>query len=311
MKERGSVRKAIALTAAAGLLVTLAGCTVSAPSGACEPIGPGDASSLVSASGAFGAEPTVTFPTPLKTDVVEVSVLDEGDGKTIYTNDFVSLTYTVFDPETGEQGSPTSTGFLIASTDSDAQRLFTCLSVGSRIAAILPATEATDTEGATVASLLLIDIDSAYTSRATGRVEMPAQGLPSVVTAPDGHPGITIVGDVPPTTLESSTLITGTGAEIAAGDNLLLQYSIVEWESRREVASTWSNGSYPQARLFSKYDATTSEGINNAALTALEGATVGSQVLVVMPPSTWAGADITATEGSTLVVVYDVLAVLD
>lgn len=305
------MRKVIALTAAAGLLLALAGCTVSAPSGPCEPVPAGEASKLVTATGAFGTAPTVDFPTPLSSDTLEVSVLDKGDGAVIRDGDFVFLTYTSFDPASGEKASETSSASVIAGRDSDAEKLFECLTVGSRIAAILPAVDATESAAATATSLLVIDIDRAFTSKATGRVEVPQQGMPSIVTAPDGTPGFTILDEDPPAALKYSTLITGDGKKVAEGDQLLLQYSVVDWKSKSVIDSTWTDDQYPQARRLSKFDATSGEGLSAGALKALTGATVGSQVLVVLPPSTWAGSDIQASEGATLVVVYDILAILE
>ena len=304
------MRKVIALTAAAGLLLTLAGCTVAAPSGACEPIAAGDASSLITATGAFDEQPTVDFPTPLVSDELEVSVIDKGDGATIYDGDFVFLTYTAYDPATGKQASDTSSASVIAGRDSDAEKLFECLTVGSRVAAVLPAVEATDSAAASPTQLLVIDIDRAFTSKATGRIELPQRGMPSIVTAPDGRPGFTILDEEPPASLKYSTLITGDGKKVSEGDQVLLQYSVVGWDSKSVIDSTWEEGQYPQARTLTKFDATSGEGVSAAALTALVGATVGSQVLVVMPPSSWAGSDIQAAEGETLVVVYDILAIL-
>lgn len=305
------MRKVVALTAAAGLLLALAGCTVNAPSGPCEPVPAGDASKLVTAPGAFGEDPAAEFPTPLSTDTLEVSVVDKGDGAVVREGDFVFLTYTAYDPATGQKAADTASASVIAGRDSDAEKLFECLTVGSRVAAMLPAVEATESAPATATSLLVIDIDKAFTSKATGRVEIPQQGMPSIVTAPDGHPGFTILDEDPPAALKYSTLITGNGEKVSEGDQLLLQYSIVDWSTKTVVDSTWDDEQYPQARRLSTFDATTGDGVSAAALTALTGATVGSQVLVVMPPSTWAGSDIQATEGATLVVVYDILAVLE
>lgn len=304
------MRTAIAITAAAGLLLTLAGCTVSAPSGACEIVPDGDASSTITASGAFGAEPTVTFPTPLATDTLEVSVLEKGDGPVVQEGDLVSLTYTVFDPVSGEQASATTPGNIMAGGDLDAERLLECATVGSRLAAVLPGSEATDTEAATLTAVVMIDIDAAYHTRATGRIEMPAAGMPSVVTAPNGQPGITILDEAPPTSLKYSTLITGDGKKVAEGDRVLLQQTVINWDTKSVVTSSWTSGA-PQARTLTRFDQSSGDGLSAGAVTALSGKTVGSQVLVVMPPSTWAGSDLEAATGATLVAVYDILAILE
>lgn len=298
------MRKVIALTAAAGLLLTLAGCTVSAPSGACEPAGPGEASDLVSVKGEFGEQPTVDFPTPLNADKLEVNVLDKGDGKTVHEGDFVDFTFTVFDPETGEQANDTSTASIVTTRKNDAERLFECLTIGSRAVALLPGSE----EDGTKTAIIVVDVQGAYPAKATGRIEIPQQGMPSVVTAPNGQPGVTILNEAPPTSLEYSTLITGDGKKVAAGDTVRLQFTVLNWDSKSVLTTTW--GQAPQTRLVSKFDAQTGDGVSAGSLAALTGATVGSQVLVVLPPSTWANSDIQAPEGATLVVVYDILAIV-
>lgn len=299
------MRKVIALTAAAGLLLTLAGCTVSAPSGECEPIPAGDASKLVAVTGAFDEAPTVEFPTPLASDVLEVSVLTEGDGTRVRLSDYVDIHYTAFNPSTGEKLTETAAASLVASLDSDASRLFECLPVGSRVAALLPETEEAQS------AIFVIDIDKATTTKATGRIELPARGMPSVVTAPNGQPGLTILDEDPPAALKYSTLITGDGKKVSTGDQLLLQYTVVNWDSKAVVESTWDERQHPQARKLTKFDASTGDGISAGSLTALSGKTVGSQVLVVLPPSTWAASDIQAAEGATLVVVYDILGIIE
>ena len=84
-EERGFVRKIIALTATAVLLVALTACATSAPSGACEPRhSTGDSSSLVSADGPFLNDPAATFPTPLIAQGIQVSAVDAGKGSRVF-----------------------------------------------------------------------------------------------------------------------------------------------------------------------------------------------------------------------------------
>ena len=303
------MRKVIALTAAAGLLFALAGCTVSAPSGDCVPTGtPGDASELITATGAFDSSPTVDFPTPLVTKGLEVSVISKGDGRLVRDTDIVTFHYTQFDAETGEVIAATAPFTSSVDDEDNLKALFQCVTVGSRVAATLPAPANED-----ITAVLVIDVDVAYTSKATGRIEMPQASFPSVVTAPDGRPGVAILDEDPPTALKSATLITGDGEKVTEGDALLVQYSAFDWDTSAELATTWGQDDNSLRRiLLSKFDTTTSEGISAGALTALSGKTVGSQVLVVMPASTWeAGSDITGTSGATIVVVYDILGIVE
>jgi len=303
------VRKVIALTVAASLLVALAGCTASAPSGDCVPTGtPGEASKLVTATGAFDSSPTVDFPTPLVTDGLEVSVISKGDGRLVRDTDIVTFHYTQFDAETGEVIAATAPFTSSVDGEDNLKALFQCVTVGSRVAATLPAPANED-----ITAVLVIDIDVAYTSKATGRIEIPQAGLPSVVTAPDGQPGVTILDEDPPTALKYATLITGDGKKVKSGDSLLVQYTAFDWDSSSVIATTWGQDDNSLRQIvLSKFDSTTSEGISAGALTALSGKTVGSQVLVVMPASTWEGAsDITGTSGATIVVVYDILGIVE
>lgn len=303
------MRKVIALTAAASLLLALAGCTASAPSGDCVPTGtPGDASKLVTATGAFDSAPTVDFPTPLITKGLEVSVISKGDGRLVRDTDIVSFHYTQLDADTGDVIAETAPFTSGVDNEDNLKALFQCLTVGSRVAATLPAPANAD-----ITAVLVIDIDTAYTSKATGRIEMPQAGMPSVVTAPDGRPGVTILDEDPPKALKYTTLITGDGEKVKSGDALLVQYTAFDWDTSEVIKTTWGQDDNSLRRIvLSKYDATTSEGISSGALTALSGKTVGSQVLVVMPPSTYEGAsDITGASGATIVVVYDILGIIE
>ena len=303
------MRKVIALTAAASLLVTLAGCTASAPAGACVPTGtPGDASELVTATGPFDSAPNVDFPTPLKTDGLEVSVISKGDGRVVRNTDIVTFHYTQLDADTGDVIADTAAFTSGVDDEDNLKALFQCLTVGSRVVATLPAPANED-----ITAVLVIDIDTAYTSKATGRIEIPQQGMPSVVTAPDGRPGVTILDEDPPAALKYSTLITGDGKKVKDGDALLVQYSAFDWDSGEVISTTWGQDDNSLRRIvLSKFDANSGEGISAGALTALSGKTVGSQVLVVMPPSTYeGGSDITGASGATIVVVYDILGIVE
>ncbi|MGH2897997.1 MAG: peptidylprolyl isomerase, partial [Solirubrobacteraceae bacterium] len=68
------MRRATALVVAAGLLaVTLTGCT-SDPNANCDTaLKPGTASDLITATGAIGAKPKVSFPTPVDTKTSQAS----------------------------------------------------------------------------------------------------------------------------------------------------------------------------------------------------------------------------------------------
>ena len=299
------MRRVIAITAAAGLLVTLSACSVSAPSGGCTPgVESGKASSAVTVSGEVGATPTVDFPTPLVPAEAQVSVVSEGDGGTVYDGDLAFLSATVFDATSGDTVFDTAEAALFARTGGEAvEEALECATVGSRLVVTVPATDASS------AAVYVLDVVDSYTTKATGRIEVPQQGLPSVVTAPDGTPGITIVGDAP-TELKYSTLITGEGAKTKTGDAVLVQYTAVNWDTGAVIATTWGDDTLPAGITLQPYDPA-SGGISAGAATALTGATVGSQVIVVLPPSAYeTGTDLDLPAGATVAIVYDILGIL-
>jgi peptidylprolyl isomerase len=304
------VRKVIVLAAVAGLLVTLAGCSVSAPSGPCTPTATsGEASKLITATGEFSDQPEADFPTPLISDELEVSIIDEGDGPVIQDGDLVEFYATQFDPETGELvGKSASyddaTYNSVSGPATTISQIFQCIPVGSRIGVVAPL-------GADESSVVFVlDIENAMPARATGKIELPERGMPSIVTAPDGRPGFTILDEDAPTELRYSTLITGNGEKVKKGDTLILQYTAVDWDSSAVIGSTWAEDELPKFAALKKFDAADSTGLSAGVVEALVGKTVGSQVLVVLPPSSYEdGTDLTPSQGATVVAVYDILGI--
>jgi FKBP-type peptidyl-prolyl cis-trans isomerase len=83
---------------------------------------------------------------------------------------------------------------------------------------------------------------------------------------------------------------------------VLVQYTGVRWSNGETFDSTWDKGGVPTS--FS------TTGVVTGFQKALEGQTVGSQVLVVMPPAEGYGeGEINSTDlkGETLVFVVDIL----
>ena len=320
------MRKVVALSVAAALLISLAGCTTSAPSGTCTPAATeGSASKLITADGGFGSQPTADFPTPLIAKQTQVTILKAGSGKRLYDGDFVQFYATQFNGATGALSAPPASYDypaynLTVKKDDPIDSIFECITAGSRIAvAVAPQTAGDPT------TVLVIDVQTAFNGKATGRNEIAQAGMPSIVTAPNGEPGFTILAVDPPTELKYSTLITGDGKKVKKGDELIVKFSAVTWSHPSVIASSWdSESGDPVPVALTAYDATSAPvGVADGVLTALVGKTVGSQVLVVLPPKSYSnglgtnGTDsngspvpIQGPDGSTLVFVYDILGIV-
>ncbi len=307
------MRKIIALGVIAGLLVSLTACATSAPSGTCTPtVGAGAASNLLTATGSFGDAPTVSFPTPVVSKDLEVSVLSKGDGPVVYDGDIVKFYATQYDAQSGALAAPspsydTPTFLSAVSKANLVEQIFECVTVGSRLAVVVPPDK---TIGTTSPVVYVIDVADSFYGKAAGTLNVPQAGFPSVVTAPNGTPGVTILNEAPPTKLTYATLVTGPGAVVKAGDTVLLHYSAFDWTTKAVISSTWTEqGKLPVARSLTSYNATSAPtGVSAGALKALIGKTVGSQVIVVMPQASYAGGiDFDASSATTLVIVYDIL----
>lgn len=322
------MRKIIALTAAAGLLATLTACSISAPSGQCEPTrSAGEASSLVTAAGSFGADPKADFPTPLVTKNAEVSAVEAGEGDLIYPGQYTAAQISIYEGATGNFLVSTSydkaSAFVlkVGEGDSVIGELVACQTVGSRLASVATGEELIGFGGITAETIdpaatfvVVLDLQSSILGKAYGTPQLPQQGMPSVVTAPDGTPGVTIVGDAPKT-LKIAVLQQADGEKVEEGQTIYVHYLRVDWDQPTSFKSTWTDettGGTPQEVLVSALDATTGAGLHPGMLQAIVGQRVGSQVLTVVPPAFGfpdGSAPSDVTPGSTLVYVIDILGI--
>jgi peptidylprolyl isomerase len=280
------VRKSLALTLSAGLLIALAGCTAAPAAPDCSAAASsGDSSALVTASGEFGSDPEASFPSPLVATSVERSALIEGDGAQVGEGSTVNVSYAAYDGETGQAVGSVQTGLIVVSDSLPGGLLdgLLCTTAGERVAVALPNEQAAEViSGAPGSIVMVFDVVDVYPQAAEGTIQPGRSGFPSVVRAADGRPGISISGEAPDEA-KATVLIEGDGDEIAEGDSVLLQSTAVSYSTGDVVSSTWKEGS-PALWLMSDDAAATQGSSQPAGITPfLVGEKVGSQVLVVLP----------------------------
>jgi peptidylprolyl isomerase len=135
--------------------------------------------------------------------------------------------------------------------------------------------------------------------RASGEPVAPREGMPAVTLDDDGAPSLAPTGTEPPGDLVVQPLLRGTGTQVSAGDVITVQYTGFVWSTGEAFDSTWTNGS---PNTFPLDDVP-------AWSEALVEQTVGSQVMVVVPPSYALGATQSEElQGQTIVFVIDLLA---
>ncbi|MBY0690093.1 FKBP-type peptidyl-prolyl cis-trans isomerase [Microbacterium marinilacus] len=308
------LRPAVVLSALAVTALALAGCSgdetpESTPSASGEAtdlcslaLPSGAAAEAVTVEGEAGETPTIALDGELDITTPERVVVSEGDGEQLELGQNVDYALTVFDATTGEQLESVGYDDPILpeplSTDSGAGQLFGCATVGSRIVATVPGS---DSAAATVYVIDLLGNDTPTAAR--GDAEEPVDGQPTVELAESGEPTITLPDADAPTETEVTTLKTGDGDVVESGDFVLVQYAGVKWSDGSVFDSSWAAGAAAPM---------STTGVVAGFQKALEGQTVGSQVLVTMPPADGYGEgeindqDLT---GETLTFVVDILAV--
>jgi hypothetical protein len=325
------VRTLTAAIITVGLVASLSACASSgAPSGDCTPQAKsGDASTLVDASGEAGTELDVSFPTPLITKGIEVSTISEGDGRTLYPGEIGDFHVTAVNATTGETvdvGLEPSD--LIRRTAGEASEttgpfgtILECATVGSRIAATMTVATAFGSGGSEEglgekdSIVLIVDVVRGFIGKADGAPQLAQNGMPAVVLAPNGQPGITVPSEEPPTKAHDAVLKLGDGAKVEEDDLVVAHTSVLVWGSDAvlDELTTWTTG-VPNTIVATEDRTGASGGVVPAVADALIGARVGSQLLVVVPPgddsfdetATLPGG---ATAEDTLVYVIDVLGI--
>ncbi len=183
-----------------------------------------------------------------------------------------------------------------------------CAAEGSRVVVALPPG---GIEQQTATSLGLTEKDSAVAVVDVRKVYLPhaegdalfndGHGLPTVVRAPNGRPGIIIPEAAAPTELAVQTLIKGEGPVVGDDDTLRVHYTGLTWGSRTPFETTWDG----------EPKSVTPSSMIPGFAEALKGQTVGSQVMVVIPPDQGYGdkAQGAIPANSTLVFVVDILGI--
>lgn len=290
-------------------IVILSGCTagneatpnpeIPAPVDLCAVAAPaGDVSEAIGVDGSVGSPAAVTFTAPLAITGTERTVVVEGDGEQVDGASLVAFAMTVFDAATGEQLQ--AQGYdntpMLPLPSASIGQFIGCATVGSRVVVAVPGT---DQEPATVR---VFDVTGTQPGMATGEKQKAVDGMPTVDVAESGAPAVTIPSGPPPAATEVAVLKKGAGTVVAPGDSVMVHYAGVRWSTGAVFDSSWSKGT-PTVLVTTDAIAGYRE--------ALEGQTVGSQVLVVIPPeSAYGDGEINEDDltGETLVFVVDILA---
>lgn len=320
------MRTASFLVLVAGLVVSLAACSATpAPvaTPACTPTASGSASEAVTVAGDFGTKPKVTIKFPTAVPATQRTVAIKGSGPVAVTGSTVNVDFSLFDGTTGVE--LTSTGYSGTTTALPVDdtkflpgivKTLQCSEVGSRVVGVIPAADSYGAAGNDQLGVkpgedivFVVDVVSiappvvAPLTAPDGADQPTTSGFPTVATGADGTPTVTIPDSAPPTDLKIAQLKKGTHAVVKDGDNVVVNYVGVNWNTKKVFDSSFARGATATFKT---------SGVIPGFTAALVGQAVGSRVIVIIPPDKGYGAagsppDIGGTD--TLVFVIDILGI--
>ena len=319
-------RRAAALATTSLLAVAfIAGCgSSSSSSSSAAPAASSSADSYtsVTATGSFGKAPTVTIPDVKASGSLYTKTLIAGTGAKLTTSESLLGDFAMYVwsgkthkliGSTYTEGVPTLfTGTLLPglATALEGQK------VGSRVLAVIPPADAFGAAGnssigvgANDTVVFVIDMLKTFANNAGVSGTQTSDGggtLPTVTAGAAGKgPTITIPSTAAPKTLQVKTLIKGTGAVVKKGQYIVVQYTGVNWRTKKVFDSSWSR-SEPFATVIGEGQVI--PGWDDG----LVGQTVGSRVELVIPPADGYGKTGSSSVGikgtDTLVFAVDIIA---
>lgn len=275
---------------------------------ACLDVPSGDLSDGVEVTGEFGQAPEAEFSTPLEADELQRTVAIEGDGDETVAGDDVTAIVSAFSGTTGERvfsqpasltaGDETLYEAFLAGID--------CVAVGSRTVTVAPAASlygAEGNEGVGVAPdetvVIVMDVQEIVVPEPLPTPSEWTENVPEVQFNGEEPPTVTIPDTEPSTELELAVLEEGDGAEVQEGDTVTLQYQGLNWETKEIFDQSYGRGS----ATFGTGDVIPGFGA------ALVGQTVGTQLIVTIPPALGYGEEANPEvplAGQTLVFVVEI-----
>jgi FKBP-type peptidyl-prolyl cis-trans isomerase len=311
---------------AAALLVPLAACAVLAGCGS-SGSSAANSNAAVKVTGTFNKTPTVTIPAEKASTNLAISTPIKGTGATLKSGDATLANVAVY-KWSGTKHTLVDTTFTSGPQMIPAQMglpgLATALKgakMGSRIVAVLPPKYGYGKTGESQLQITgsdtlvwVIDLLQQYsaTQAASGsQVSHGGGSLPTVTAKAGQAPVISVPKNSPPSKLSVTTLIKGTGPTLAKGDTVVAQYVGSIWRTGKVFGTTWPSASTASGAPFSfQLGGQVLTGWNEG----LTGVTVGSRVMLVIPPALGYGpeggqASAGIKKTDTLVFVIDVLGV--
>jgi len=278
------------------------------------------AEGLPGVEGAYGEKPTLSVPDGDPAAELRSAVLREGDGPEVASGDLLVVDYLgqiwadgapeVFD-NSYDRGVPTAfpigTGGVIKAWD----EVLVGVKAGSRVLMSVPPDKGYGEKGnpptieGTDTLIFVVDVIASYNNKAP----VAAPGTPTGATGaggvavtgePAAEPAVSIPAGTPPPTAPSLTVLSqGSGKAVVGPSTVIANLVVSSWDGSQQQSS-WDKGPQPL---------TVGDPTAPSSLDVLVGVSVGSRVLLLLPPPAGedpaAGAQDPAT--ASVAAVIDVL----
>jgi peptidylprolyl isomerase len=252
-----------------------------------KPIKASDNLDAVTVTGKYGRPPKVSVKSPWAIDKTRTKVLTPSKGAVVKAGQTVEVNYHGVDGRTGKtfdesfsRGTPIA--FSLAQVVPGFSKGLVGQRQGSRVLIAMPGSDGYDASGGNPQAgievgdtlLFVVDLVTVQLDGPQGPAVEPKAGLPTV-TDKEGVPEITIPKTDPPTTLQVQPLIKGKGKKVGENDQVTFDYRWVRWSDGKLLEESYS--SEPATAALS--------GLLPGMVEGLTGQTVGSRVLLVIPPA--------------------------
>jgi FKBP-type peptidyl-prolyl cis-trans isomerase len=286
------------------------------------------ANQSVSVTGDFGSTPTVTIPAEKAGADLYSKTVIQGSGAPLTTADsFVAnfalyvwsgTTHKLATTTYGKTSSANTPTLLPSDLLTGLSKALIGAKDGSRVLAVIPPADGFGSSGnselgitGTDTLVFVVDLVKNFPNAGAasgshvsgGGGSLPTVSNPAAGTAPT----VTIPKNVnPPKDLTVTTLLKGTGPKLTKGQYVIVQYTGVIWRTGKVFGS-----SYESKTPFGFMLDASPEQVISGWDKGLVGQTVGSRVMLTVPPSDGYGSSGQSTAGikgtDTLVFVVDIL----
>jgi FKBP-type peptidyl-prolyl cis-trans isomerase len=285
--------------------------------------GTSTSSPTVSVSGQFGKDPKITIPSQSASSNLTVKTLVNGQGPALVKTDAFVGNYAVYiwsgkthklAQSTFQTKSPALfSGTLLPGLETALQGK----KMGSRVLAVIPPKDGYGKTGNSQAGVkasdtlvFVVDMIKEFPNNASAtgtQVSTGGGSLPTVSAKAGTAPTIAVSSSkTPPSSLVTKTLIKGSGTAVAAGQTVVAQYVGAIWRTGKVFDSSWTRGT-----PFGFTIGATPSQVITGWDKGLIGQTVGSRVMLVVPPADGYGKTGSTQAGikgtDTLVFVVDIL----